>query len=293
MHKEETRFFAKRTNSRFQFSARKTTKTKPELKKKPSGLKKIFGSRRKSDASIIDHTAKPRLAELAPSLSQMRRFASSRDTFSNFDWTTAQIAPEVDQDYYSDEDRGYSDGEDDVIIPFSAPILGAGAGAGAGYGGGLGLEPRKEINLWKRRTMAQPKPLQLNMKIKPLEPPSVVRWFLDSTFIFINIVVQIYENKDERSYELLFSLTLYFHLITLVNNTAPISKVGIFDCLLAGLIRFVIFPVINDGKLSYQVVWIVFALYQGLKHVDEAFVQLGYKDDDKRGEIGKPEEKVE
>ncbi|KAG8377993.1 hypothetical protein BUALT_Bualt08G0091500 [Buddleja alternifolia] len=153
----------------------KVTKTKPELKKKPSasGLKKIFGSRRKSDALIIDHTAKPRLAERAPSLSQMRRFASSRDTFSNFDWTTAQIAPEEeDRDYYSDEDRGYSDGEDDVIIPFSAPILGAGDGAGAGYGGGLGLEPRKEINLWKRRTMAQPKPLQLNMGLSPPPRPN-------------------------------------------------------------------------------------------------------------------------
>ncbi|KAI3464767.1 hypothetical protein Pfo_021430 [Paulownia fortunei] len=129
----------------------------PELKKNPSGIKKIFGAGRKSDASI-DH-GKPPLPDRAPSLSQMRRFASSRDTFVNFDWTTAQIAAEEDHGFYSDEDRGYSDGEDDVIIPFSAPILVAGAGAS----GGLPLEPRKEINLWKRRTMAQPKPLQLNI----------------------------------------------------------------------------------------------------------------------------------
>ncbi|KAK6115144.1 hypothetical protein DH2020_007413 [Rehmannia glutinosa] len=125
----------------------------PELKRKPSGIKKLFGAGRKSHGSI-DY-GKPPIPDRAPSLSQMRRFASSRDTLAKFDWTTAQIAPE-DQDpgFYSEEDKGYSDGEDDVIIPFSAPIL---------VGGGLALEPRKEINLWKRRTMAQPKPLQLNM----------------------------------------------------------------------------------------------------------------------------------
>ncbi|XP_057796948.1 uncharacterized protein At1g76070-like [Salvia miltiorrhiza] len=119
----------------------------PELKKKPAGLMKIFSGRRKSDASL--DRGKPPLPQRAPSISQMRRFASSRDTFANFDWTTSQIAP---GDCYSDED---SDGEDDAaVIPFSAPILVA---------GGLSLEPRKEINLWKRRTMAQPKPLQLNI----------------------------------------------------------------------------------------------------------------------------------
>ncbi|KAL2250023.1 uncharacterized protein At1g76070 [Sesamum indicum] len=131
------------------------TRPAPELKKKPSGIKKIFGGGRKSDASA-DH-GRPPLPDRAPSLSQMRRFASSRDTFANFDWTTAQIAPEEDRDYFSDEDRGYSDGEDDVFIPFSAPIPMGGAGRDSG------LEPRKEINLWKRRTMAQPTPLQLNM----------------------------------------------------------------------------------------------------------------------------------
>lgn len=123
-----------------------------ELKKKPAGLMKMFSGRRKSDASIDG--GKPPLSERAPSLSQMRRFVSSRDTFANFDWSVSQIAPADGGDFHSDEDRGYSDGEDDAVIPFSAPILMA---------GGLGLEPRKEINLWKRRTMAQPKPLQLNI----------------------------------------------------------------------------------------------------------------------------------
>lgn len=118
------------------------------IKKKPSSaLMRMFSGRRKSDA------CKPPLPERAPSLSQMRRFASSRDTFANFDWTRSQVAPEDGGGFYSGED---SDGEDCAsFIPFSAPILVASARAG------LVLEPRKEINLWKRRTMAQPRPLQL------------------------------------------------------------------------------------------------------------------------------------
>ncbi|KAL8030749.1 hypothetical protein ABFX02_14G305700 [Erythranthe guttata] len=126
----------------------------PAAKKKESGIKKLFGAGRKSDASI-DYK-RPPISEKAPSLNQMRKFASSRDAFANFDWTTAQIAPEEeDRGFYSDD----SDVDDDVIIPFSAPILMAGAGGGVS---GLDLEPRKEINLWKRRTMAQPKPLHLD-----------------------------------------------------------------------------------------------------------------------------------
>ncbi|KAG6390613.1 hypothetical protein SASPL_148351 [Salvia splendens] len=106
------------------------------------GLMKIFSRRRNSDAGL----GKPPLAERAPSLSQMRRFASSRDTLAGFDWKASQITPDSGED---------SDGEDDGAgIPFSAPILMA---------GGFVLEPRKEINLWKRRTMAQPKPIQVNI----------------------------------------------------------------------------------------------------------------------------------
>ncbi|PIN01373.1 hypothetical protein CDL12_26115 [Handroanthus impetiginosus] len=138
-----------------------------DIKKKRSGIKKIFGGGRKSD-DLIDEGKTP-IEDGAPSLGQMRRFASSRDTFANFDWRTVRISPEGDRGFHSDEERSYSDEEDDVIIPFSAPILmarggggGGGGGGGAGGGAGLDLEPRKEINLWKRRTMAQPKPLHLD-----------------------------------------------------------------------------------------------------------------------------------
>ncbi|XP_047977207.1 uncharacterized protein At1g76070-like [Salvia hispanica] len=89
----------------------------------------------------------------APSLCHMRKFASSRDTFANFDWATAaQIAPED----CCDGERAYSDGDydddDECGVPFSAPILSGGE-----------LEPKKEINLWKRRTMAQPRSLELDL----------------------------------------------------------------------------------------------------------------------------------
>lgn len=135
-----------------------------EMKKQHSTLRKFFRSRssipgRKSDASS-DHN-KPSLPDhRVPPLGQMKRFSSGRNTFSAFDWT-APVAP-LDADrrnYYSDDERvDFEDDDDDedgeVIIPFSAPIL---------VGGGEApLEARKEINLWKRRTMAPPRPLQLN-----------------------------------------------------------------------------------------------------------------------------------
>ncbi|KAG6388483.1 hypothetical protein SASPL_149911 [Salvia splendens] len=111
------------------------------LKKNPSVIKKIFNGRRKSDDSI--NRGKPPLPDRAPALSHLMRFASSRDAFACRDWAT---------EAGDGGDWGsYSDGDDDVVFP----MLGSGAG--------LVLEPRKEINLWKRRTVAQLKPLQLNV----------------------------------------------------------------------------------------------------------------------------------
>ncbi|CAA3025105.1 uncharacterized protein At1g76070-like [Olea europaea var. sylvestris] len=119
----------------------------PQLKKNPSRIRNIFkpAAGRKSDASV-DYN-KPPLPDRAPCLSQMKRFASTRDTLANFDWTKTQIAPE----------QGEFDSDEEGIIPFSAPIMVAGGGSM------VALEPRKEINLWKRRTMVQPKPLKLNV----------------------------------------------------------------------------------------------------------------------------------
>lgn len=135
--------------------ARDSTPT--EEKKQASKLQRMFF-----------HTGKPKppgrkksvaVTDTAPPLGHMRRFASGRETFSNFDWK-AQIAPE-ERDCYSDyDDRVESDAEDEILIPFSAPIMVGGGGGGAASV--PNVQPRKEINLWKRRTMAPPRPLQLN-----------------------------------------------------------------------------------------------------------------------------------
>ncbi|KAL5557802.1 hypothetical protein UlMin_034013 [Ulmus minor] len=136
------------------------TSSPRDVKKHALSIRRMFsGSKpeRKSDACPDDHVnIKPTIPDRAPSLSQMKRFASGREKFSSFDWS-AQVTP-VDAHQgispYSDTDREGSDLEDeDVKISFSAPLT---------VGGGpVCLQPRKEINLWKRRTMAPPRPLQL------------------------------------------------------------------------------------------------------------------------------------
>lgn len=127
-----------------------------EVEKKKLGIGKLFSGSRPRGRKSDDSDGKPyKLVERsAPGLGQIKRLSSSRNSLANFDWT-AQIAPvdgDHDRDYFSDEE---SEGEEkEVIVPFSAPIILVG-------GGGVSLEPRKEINLWKRRTMPQPKPLQV------------------------------------------------------------------------------------------------------------------------------------
>ncbi|KAE8709883.1 Chloroplastic drought-induced stress protein of 32 kD [Hibiscus syriacus] len=104
----------------------------------------------------------------APPLGQLKRFASGRDGLASFGWT-AQINAvhvEADQhrdDYSDEEGRAFSDleyeedeeeeEEEEGMVRFS--------GATAVGAGGLGLQPRKEINIWKRRATNPPKPLQL------------------------------------------------------------------------------------------------------------------------------------
>ncbi|KAL8224225.1 hypothetical protein R6Q57_019700 [Mikania cordata] len=146
----------------------KVTKVDPVVVKseKKSGFRKLFrrgagGSRRKSDATD-DVSKTGSSVKKAPSLSAMKRFSSGRDAFMSFDWTT-QVAP-LDSDHrncFAEEER---DGEE-VVVPSSAPVTVRNKGVCDDFVrvGGLNLEPRKEINLWKRRTMAQPQPLQLHL----------------------------------------------------------------------------------------------------------------------------------
>lgn len=126
-----------------------TRKSMPNFGSMFGGKSKLI-SGRKSDVTTENIVCK--LPDRAPCLSQMQRFASGREPLTNFDWRSIQITPQDERKYYTDDD---DDDDDDEISPFSGPIL-------------LGrsrtticLEPRKEINLWKRRTMVQPKPLQL------------------------------------------------------------------------------------------------------------------------------------
>uniref|UniRef100_A0A0E0M410 Uncharacterized protein n=1 Tax=Oryza punctata TaxID=4537 RepID=A0A0E0M410_ORYPU len=75
-------------------------------------------------------------------LGQMKRFTSGRGAFEDFDWREAERRRDSDDD-----------DDDDVIIAHSAPLV---------LGGGMvASEPRKEVNLWSRRPMAPPTPLQL------------------------------------------------------------------------------------------------------------------------------------
>lgn len=155
----------KKTLNRINSSKKGNNSQKYVTKKSVSKFGNIFGRKSKliSSSDVVAENIMCKFPHRAPCLSQMQRFASGREPLTNFDWRSIQITPEDQCKYYTDDDRGYSDDEDDdeddekeAISPFSAPII-------------LGrsrtticLEPRKEINLWKRRTMVQPKPLQLH-----------------------------------------------------------------------------------------------------------------------------------
>ncbi|KAK7351778.1 hypothetical protein VNO77_11471 [Canavalia gladiata] len=136
-----------------------------EVKKHVSTFQKMlfYGAKPKSEGRKSDASApqdnKGGVVDRASQLSQMRGFSSGREALANFDWKMGQIvATDGEIDYDLDEERVESDSqeEEEVIIPFSAPIL---------VGGGVAhthVKPRKEINLWKRRTLAPPRHLQLD-----------------------------------------------------------------------------------------------------------------------------------
>ncbi|MQM12044.1 hypothetical protein Taro_044954 [Colocasia esculenta] len=129
--------------------------------KKPRfAIGRLFGGRGRRAGERAEKPPLPpaRVAAPAPALGHLRRFASGRDALANFDWRASRVADES-----GEEDSGcfydYEDSDDEVFIPHSAPILvGDGGGVRAGH---VAVEPRKEVNLWKRRTMAPPRPLHL------------------------------------------------------------------------------------------------------------------------------------
>ncbi|CAM0952775.1 unnamed protein product [Alopecurus aequalis] len=118
------------------------------------------GSRSSSSKSSgTDHGFKARGSTVAAApappaagLGQMKRFTSGRAAFQDFDWTE-----EAEPRRGSDVD-GYDSYEDEVFVAHSAPLV---------LGGGMvASEPRKEVNLWRRRPMSPPTPLQLPGKSK-------------------------------------------------------------------------------------------------------------------------------
>ncbi|KAF3627314.1 putative thioredoxin-like protein CDSP32, chloroplastic-like [Capsicum annuum] len=157
-----------RKNKTTKMKKEKATNTKIPLEKIPSKTKSskynfrnIFQRARKFDVDDNTSIASEVVPNSAPCLGHMRKFASGREgNLSNFDWKNVQITPEDRRKYYSDDDReDYTDGDEEdeeVIIPFSAPIL-----VGRDNRPNFPSEPKKEINLWKRRTMTKPNPLQL------------------------------------------------------------------------------------------------------------------------------------
>ncbi|KAK8967470.1 hypothetical protein KSP40_PGU005173 [Platanthera guangdongensis] len=85
---------------------------------------------------------------MGPGLGRMRRYQSGRETLGDFDWTKMP----------TEENHGEEE-EERVIIPHSAPIL-----MGGGPAAATAAEPKKEVNLWRRREKTPPIPLHIEKK---------------------------------------------------------------------------------------------------------------------------------
>ncbi|KAJ4783730.1 Syringolide-induced protein 14-1-1 [Rhynchospora pubera] len=119
---------------------------KPKNNKNTSFVQRVFGhgkpnSRRKLELSRSDNSLASTVK--VPTLEHMRRYKSGRETLKGFDWR--QVETEV---------KSIDKEEDDMTVYYSAPLV--------LDGGAVGPEPRKEVNLWKRRTIGAPVPLKLD-----------------------------------------------------------------------------------------------------------------------------------
>ncbi|KAG2321110.1 hypothetical protein Bca52824_014323 [Brassica carinata] len=112
-----------------------------------SKLKRLFSiGSRKPNYTAVSAASEPPIPAVeaveAPSLCKMKKFASSRETLVGYDWTVSR----------SDHRRGYSsDDKETMMIPcaVSTPPL------------AVCSRQKSEVNLWKRRTIDRPKPLQV------------------------------------------------------------------------------------------------------------------------------------
>ncbi|KAL0699759.1 hypothetical protein Bca4012_055881 [Brassica carinata] len=118
-----------------------------------SKLKRLFSiGLRKPKYTAVSAASEPPISAVeavaAPSLCKMKKFASSRETLVGYDWTV-EIKREESR---SDHRRGYSsDDKETMMIPcaVSTPPL------------AVCSRQKSEVNLWKRRTIDRPKPLQV------------------------------------------------------------------------------------------------------------------------------------
>lgn len=137
----------KKIKKRTKNKENKPSKTSEELPATASSKVSKAENKKKFDSMVSNNKKQqPSLAntKAAPSLDQMKRFASGRESLANFDW----------RDFHGDDGQ-----EDEVFIAHSAPLM-------MGGGGKVAMEPKKEINLWKRRTTTPPKPLQISVTNK-------------------------------------------------------------------------------------------------------------------------------
>ncbi|CAN8292279.1 unnamed protein product [Cochlearia groenlandica] len=138
-----------KTKNRAPHKDHKTTSSSSLIKEDNKGsfskLKRIFSTSKNpsresnSTALAAAATENPVVAKAvaAPALGKMKKFASSREALGGFDWTVEMKR-----------------GDKDLTIPntMSLPL---------NQSEGLSLCPKSEVNLWKRRTMDRPLPLQV------------------------------------------------------------------------------------------------------------------------------------
>ncbi|EEF31748.1 conserved hypothetical protein [Ricinus communis] len=96
------------------------------------------------DASDKSPTTIAERAVRASSSSQVKKFASGRGVLKDFDWK-AHVAGAADAESNCPQDDKNQDKERDVETRTEC----------------ISVEPRKEVNLWKKRAISPPRPLQL------------------------------------------------------------------------------------------------------------------------------------
>ncbi|KAK8916873.1 hypothetical protein KSP39_PZI022525 [Platanthera zijinensis] len=134
----------------------KTTTKQRQKSKAPSGVSRIFSQRiRPSGAKERTKTAEQPgdVAAAPPALGGLRKYASGRETLSDFDWEKFAAAAEVNSDVEKDEEAGN--------IYHSAPLVLGGGGAAV-----RDLK-EKDASIWRRRAANSAAALpELRVRIK-------------------------------------------------------------------------------------------------------------------------------